>query len=562
MLPGREQRRIGVTIVSFPWLSSEGNLRSSLKFRGLKAEERKPKAIVPDQPTTMDFLPEQTRHTDQQEGQAEAAGGKSASLKDLCPEDKRRIANLIKELARVSEEKEVTEERLKSEHESFEKKIRHLEDQNKLIATEREALQQQYRECQELLSLYQKYLAEQQDKLNRSLSDLGARSVQSHQVPKLQRVPTASELNGSYLGQCHKASNELERSCAATTRPFCRNEPSTACGFHCQPNRCSLEDFQRRKCCSIADVRCAGLAHRCGSALDQPPPHCCMHQAPHSTPRRDPAELLLTKASEDCSSSQHSAISDRSKTLATRVKDSAVSERRKHELMLQKMELEVEKERLQQLLEQQESKLLEKQQELLQTRLESDRNLPAVQTREIAVTTTPSLGAAPLCNGSIYSPIRPSSVGLPTPPSSKNGKKRYSPGGGNSGKKGAISSGHPQSNKSPVPSQSSVCKGSRNDAATSPPIANRRTERNANTSPGHKGILRYETSLIDMLDAISPIAAQRQPQRHYTEPYDLSILSLAPRGYAKPSRQPVPPARPSTMDPEESRMLEEIFFIC
>uniref|UniRef100_A0A8B9NFL7 Uncharacterized protein n=1 Tax=Accipiter nisus TaxID=211598 RepID=A0A8B9NFL7_9AVES len=63
---------------------------------------------------------------------------KSASLKDLCPEDKRRIANLIKELARVSEEKEVTEERLKAEQESFEKKIRQLEEQNELIIKERE----------------------------------------------------------------------------------------------------------------------------------------------------------------------------------------------------------------------------------------------------------------------------------------------------------------------------------------------------------------------------------------------------------------------------------------
>lgn len=39
---------------------------------------------------------------------------------------------------RVSEEKEVTEERLKTEQESFEKKIRQLEEQNELIMKERE----------------------------------------------------------------------------------------------------------------------------------------------------------------------------------------------------------------------------------------------------------------------------------------------------------------------------------------------------------------------------------------------------------------------------------------
>ncbi|XP_076851002.1 protein hinderin isoform X2 [Brachyhypopomus gauderio] len=74
-----------------------------------------------------------------------------ASLKDLCPEDKRRIASLIEELARVSEEKEESVQRLRDEQETFEKKILQLEDQNRLIVKERESLQQQYRECQELL---------------------------------------------------------------------------------------------------------------------------------------------------------------------------------------------------------------------------------------------------------------------------------------------------------------------------------------------------------------------------------------------------------------------------
>lgn len=41
-------------------------------------------------------------------------------------------------LFRINEEKEVTEERLKAEQESFEKKIRQLEEQNELIIKERE----------------------------------------------------------------------------------------------------------------------------------------------------------------------------------------------------------------------------------------------------------------------------------------------------------------------------------------------------------------------------------------------------------------------------------------
>ncbi|XP_025050638.1 protein hinderin-like isoform X1 [Alligator sinensis] len=119
-------------VVYVPGISAEGNLRTRRILRAQKAEA---KLKVPAAATTatMDPIREPTGQQVTNEG-----GMKSASLKDLCPEDKRRIANLIKELARVSEEKEVTEERLKAEQESFEKKIRQLEEQNELIIKERE----------------------------------------------------------------------------------------------------------------------------------------------------------------------------------------------------------------------------------------------------------------------------------------------------------------------------------------------------------------------------------------------------------------------------------------
>lgn len=547
-------------MVYVPGLCSDGNLRSASKFKNLKPEERKARAAAPVPEASMELVPDWTRHRDQQGTRGEA-DSRSASLKDLCPEDKRRIANLIKELARVSEEKEVTEERLKTEHESFEKKIRHLEAQNKLIATEREALQQQYRECQEMLSLYQKYLSEQQDKLNRSLSDLGAGSVPSHQVPKIQQQPTANELNGSYLAPCHKRNTDLESLCSITARPFCRTDPTPACGFHCHPDGFPLDSCARRKCCcsDIPNVRCPDVTRgqHCSSALDQPPSHCCFYRPTHNSRGKGQPEFSLTRHPEDCSFSSHSTTSGLGNGVAPRAR---VSEQRKHELMLQKMELEVEKERLQQLLEEHEAKLLEKQQELLQTKLESERTPLAIQTREAAVTTTPSLGAVPKCNGSLCSPVMPLSIGLPTPPSSKNRKNVRSPNRTNSGKKTPALNG----NKSLVPPEVIVCRGSQRDATTPPSVPSRRTEINdVKTSPEHKDVFRYETSLIDMLDAISPISSQRK-QRHYTDLYDLSILSPPTRGYSKPTRQPVQPARrePPTIDTEERRMLEEIFFIC
>ncbi|XP_077581860.1 protein hinderin isoform X2 [Stigmatopora nigra] len=122
-------------------------------------------------------------------------------LKDLCPEDKRRIANLIEELARVNEEKEVSVKRLQDEHDNFESKIQQLEEQNLLIAHERESilfggLQQQYRECQDLLKLYQQYLTQQETKLNQSITELSRAQTDS-------KMLNSEELSSKSTGQAN-----------------------------------------------------------------------------------------------------------------------------------------------------------------------------------------------------------------------------------------------------------------------------------------------------------------------------------------------------------------------
>ncbi|XP_030322703.1 protein hinderin-like [Calypte anna] len=122
-------------MISVSGVSTKGNLRTrcSPTYQRSGTELKVPVAVA-------SFSMDSARSAGDMTGQqvTSEGGTRSASLKDLCPEDKRRIANLIKELARVSEEKEVTEERLKAEQESFEKKIRQLEEQNELIIKERE----------------------------------------------------------------------------------------------------------------------------------------------------------------------------------------------------------------------------------------------------------------------------------------------------------------------------------------------------------------------------------------------------------------------------------------
>ncbi|CAK6447991.1 unnamed protein product [Pipistrellus nathusii] len=124
------------SVVYVPGISTEGNIRSRHKSMSPKANVKVKTSKVTAASISMESLKGAGDFVSEQNF---CKGGmKSASLKDLCLEDKRRIANLIKELARVSEEKEVTEERLKAEQESFEKKIRQLGEQNELIIKERE----------------------------------------------------------------------------------------------------------------------------------------------------------------------------------------------------------------------------------------------------------------------------------------------------------------------------------------------------------------------------------------------------------------------------------------
>ncbi|KAM3938726.1 protein hinderin [Leptodactylus fuscus] len=555
-------------MVYIPGLCREGNCRSAPKTKSSKAVGTKPANTRPSPAAKMDLLSDWGQnHYEQQVVQPEA-GIRSASLKDLCPEDKRRIANLIKELARVSEEKEVTEERLKSEHESFEKKIRHLEEQNNLIATEREALQQQYRECQELLSLYQKYLSEQQEKLNLSVSELSTGSSRPQQVPKTLRQPTASELNGSYLGPPNrKPSSESGSLCSIIVpQPLCRSEPTPRNGYQCVHDRCPSENGLQSKCpgahlphMHYTDLPCS---HHCSSALKPPVPHCCLHHKVHDTPGGILPDTSLVRPQEDCSVSRCSAMSGVTNGEQVKTKDQAaskgISEQRKQELLLQKLEVEIEKERLQQLLAQQEVKLLEKQQQLQQARLEASRRQPSPksQSREMAVMSTPLPAAVRLMNGSRHSPV------IPTPPSSKSRRKPQSPSkNGSEGRASGLNI-EGQGDGSYVQPQSTLGKGSRKDASTSPGVKSPSIAmKTAGTSLEHRDLYRYETSLIDMLEAISPISSERRRPAH-REPYDFGIPSPTPRTNSK-AFQPAGRRRgPPSVDPEEREMLEEIFFIC
>nr|XP_035941518.1 protein hinderin-like isoform X2 [Halichoerus grypus] len=87
------------SVVYVPGISTEGNTKSRHKLSP-KADVKLKTSRVTASSISMESLKGAGDSVNEQNF---CGGGiKSASLKDLCLEDKRRIANLIKELARIS----------------------------------------------------------------------------------------------------------------------------------------------------------------------------------------------------------------------------------------------------------------------------------------------------------------------------------------------------------------------------------------------------------------------------------------------------------------------------
>ncbi|XP_056676776.1 protein hinderin isoform X4 [Monodelphis domestica] len=498
-------------------------------------------------------------------------GMKSASLKDLCPEDKRRIANLIKELARVSEEKEVTEERLKAEQESFEKKIRKLEEQNELIIREREALQQQYRECQELLKLYQKYLSEQQEKLTLSLSELGTGKVkEQQQVPIRKNSPDSP----------HQEENDAYRNLTSSQNYQNKNEPKFASQSSAPETNPCFESYSHR----IADLQ----RPQDGLNREQTEARICNLKSPGTrlmgsilTKRTLPNEMRNKEFShlppyvggycrvqgypeneepvhrshqagitrhhprthhcESCSYCGLSWIPCEPVTLGHEEMDDKKQmpvERRK-QLLLQKMELEIEKERLQHLLTSQETQLLLKQQQLFQSRLDYSRFLQSKPDDYLHRTPTPSKGIKLHSTTEEGNSIGKKPIGFRS-----NVKEddlwMYRPNDTNRSRRGEMSR-------------------ARKDATTSPimPVTGKDFVTTA-TSPFQCDTARYNTSLLDLVHSLSPRSASRPrpPLSREAYAWNHSPVQVFPRKLAWASR-----ASGQCEELEESRMLEEIFFI-
>ncbi|XP_068849977.1 protein hinderin isoform X2 [Capricornis sumatraensis] len=558
------------SVVYVPGISTEGNIRSRHKMVNPKADVKLKTSRVTATPVSMESLKGAGDSVDEQSfcrGEI-----KSASLKDLCLEDKRRIANLIKELARVSEEKEVTEERLKAEQESFEKKIRQLEEQNELIIKEREALQLQYKECQELLSLYQKYLSEQQKKLTMSVSELGAAKMQEQQVSnRKSTLPSASvELDGSYLSvakpQIHAQTKQRPKSAnqdsALESLVEFRNNSLKPATHHYSKEDMGKVPSETRTCNyrspgkKLVDAVPTEKAppkelkrKECQHLQAPPSSQCCGHGRSENADHvheSHPTHMGPQHSDTHLDSCRYCGLSWASlmhghRALPPNENDvrKQLSEDRRQQLMLQKMELEIEKERLQHLLAQQETKLLLKQQQLHQSRLDYNCLLKS-ECDDWTLGTSPS---SKKCQGSTNSGA------------SRRDKKTV--GFQSQMKDGALWTGQ---KKDACRSQRVAVAEVRKDASTSPMTTGSQKELvTPATSSSQHDSSRYETSLLDLVQSLSPKTASK-PRPHRSREagsWNHSTCRFSPLKSTWNKTR----ASSTPEDLEENQILEDIFFI-
>ncbi|XP_074059923.1 protein hinderin isoform X2 [Macrotis lagotis] len=542
-------------------ISAAGNSRAKHKSKFSKADVKLKASKTTDTSVTMD--PFKGKGDSARKETVHNGGMKSASLKDLCPEDKRRIANLIKELARVSEEKEVTEERLKAEQESFEKKIRQLEEQNQLIIREREALQQQYRECQELLSLYQKYLSEQQEKLTLSLSELDKVKEQQQvsimgDSPNSQHEEQSAAYRNLTSSQTHQNKNEpkfASQSSASERNLHFRNFSPRIAAL--QPHQGGLNREQaeaRTYSHKSPEAKLMGSIVTESTSLDEMRPkkfshslsdHCWVyshsenehhvHGNHQARMTRQHPRIHNQESHNDCELSWppmlHAPVTLEPEEIDDKKQ---VSIERRNKLLLQKMELEIEKEHLQHLLAQQETKLVLKQQQLHQSRLDYSRLLKSKYDDDLLRMASPSKGYR-LHSTSERNCTEKKSVGFQSMVE-QDAPWMYQKHDMSRSRRGAMS-------------------GTRKDASTSPmKSVDRKDFVTTTTSSFQHDAARYNTTLLDLVHSLSPSSAPRPRPPLSKESCACNHNPVQVDPWASRAYGPYE-------ELEESRILEEIFFI-
>uniref|UniRef100_UPI0037E6F805 protein hinderin n=1 Tax=Semicossyphus pulcher TaxID=241346 RepID=UPI0037E6F805 len=464
-------------------------------------------------------------------------------LKDLCPEDKRRIANLIEELARVSEEKEESVQRLKDEQETFERKIQTLEQQNVIIAHERESLQQQYKECQELLGLYQQYLSQQQAKLNQSIAQLSqaqSKVLSSEEAPSRAN---GSLFDGSYLSfaaaRAHQPQVTRSGGGGRGAVQNYSNSDSHSCVSEFSPTDGAIRQHRSQKSeCREPHIRCVhcpGSGQDSGYGTQQ-------RRADNGSRLGNDLHHTFDQNESERLHSGNAIGSEAKEALARPQLGHEDWEEKRHQLLLQKMQLEMEREKLQARLAEQEERLSRQNQQLLQSRLDYSR----FQQTKSDLSNSKSRSGDP-------QPTAPSHQDLP---SSVCEEPEEHPGRQSLHEKPSQTLNH--GNEAPVQSKQ--------DMATSPAKSPATFNKPTSVSVIQKTPeARSDFSVVELLDIFTPVSAPElsKPSTRRPKTSQRGPALAAPKPVGRTLRTPAGSyPQHAQQDLEESQILEDIFFIC
>ncbi|XP_016051464.1 PREDICTED: protein hinderin isoform X3 [Miniopterus natalensis] len=535
------------SVVYVPGISTEGNIRSRHKLMSPKANVKLKTSRVTGASFSMESLKGAGDSVNEQNFCKEEI--KSASLKDLCLEDKRRIANLIKELARVSEEKEVTEERLKAEQESFEKKVFNRKSTLQSSSMELDGSYLSVAKSQTYCQSKQKPKSANQNSASESIVEFRNNSLKPSALhyPKEEPDKVPSETR-----TCDYGSPGEKLADAVPIEKI----PSEALKMkECQ----HLKPTPSRLCCG----------HRLSENADHVPIGHPIDMAPQYS-------KTFLESCHYCGRSWASLMHGQGILQPSETDfKKQLSEDRRQQLMLQKMELEIEKERLQHLLAQQETKLLLKQQQLHQSRLDYDwlRTQAIFKSKELVadkeLTKPRELNLD--MNGSDSGPslLKSACDGWLLGTSSSIKKHQESTNSGeNRREKKTVGFQSPVEDdalwtcqkKNTYQPQRGTMTGVRKDASTSPMTTETQKELVSTTTVSFQpDTSRYETSLLDLVQSLSPKSACK-PQPHLSREAGTWSHSTCRLSSLKSARKKMGAGR-SPEDLEENQILEDIFFI-
>ncbi|XP_016306949.1 protein hinderin isoform X3 [Sinocyclocheilus anshuiensis] len=480
-------------------------VQSAEMMVGKASDQKLPSVVAKSKTTTPAPEPDLPSLTLAQPLFSAAQAKSKPSLKDLCPEDKRRIANLIQELARVSEEKDESVQKLRDEQETFEKKIQQLEQQNQLIIQERESLQQQYGECQELLGLYQQYLSQQQEKLNKSITLLN-QSCSHSKIPSSEGVARRSwggrgtALDGSYLDLPSSGSKTDRGGSVECTHSFSTglfSAPSSS------DQNCEIHDRHTKH---------NSEGGRSDLSFSNSEPSACNALRLHGASE--------PKCSHQCHRMENDGMCGANRTGIAPLSVRENWEEKRRCLLLQKKQLEMERERIQARLAQQEEKLLLQNKQLRQSYLQYSKSEIKGESHTLQGNVQPSLS-------NVQSQQHTSSIEQSAPKISQD-----------------ISITKKDMATSPVVPQSFQTSALPQISPFGPPSTPKAS--------------RLDDSLIELLDIISPVS---NTERYRINPSSRRSF-VAPQSFQKTLLSPCGPNRSSLQDLEESEILEDIFFIC